>query len=48
MKVKGIKIEIVKTGNKFKAMVDGDLLDTYSSEKEAEKMAREFVKQYKG
>lgn len=48
MKVKGISIEIVKAGNKFKAMVDGDLLDTYASEKEAEKMAKEFVKQYKG
>jgi len=48
MKVKGISIEIVKSGNKFKAMVDGDLLDTYASEKEAEKMAKEFVKQYKG
>jgi len=48
MKVKGISIEIVKAGNKFKAMVDGDHLDTYASEKEAEKMAKEFVKQYKG
>ena len=48
MKVKGITIEIVKVKNKFQAKVDGDLLDTYASEKEAEKMAKEFVKQYKG
>jgi hypothetical protein len=48
MKVKGIAIEIVKVKNKFQAKVDGDVLDTYASEKEAEKMAKEFVKQYKG
>ena len=48
MKVKGITIEIVKVKNKFQAKVDGDVLDTYASEKEAEKMAKEFVKQYKG
>ena len=48
MKVKGVTIEIVKVKNKFQAKVDGDLLDTYASEKEAEKMAKEFVKQYKG
>jgi hypothetical protein len=48
MKVKGIAIEIVKVENKFQAKVDGDVLDTYASEKEAEKMAKEFVKQYKG
>ena len=48
MKVKGITIEIVKVKNKFQAKVDGDVLDTYAAEKEAEKMAKEFVKQYKG
>ena len=48
MKVKGITIEIVKVKNKFQAKIDGDVLDTYASEKEAEKMAKEFVKQYKG
>ena len=48
MKVKGVTIEIVKVKNKFQAKVDGDVLDTYASEKEAEKMAKEFVKQYKG
>jgi len=48
MKIKGIAIEIVKVKNKFQAKVDGDVLDTYASEKEAEKMAKEFVKQYKG
>jgi hypothetical protein len=47
-KVKGIDIAVHKNGNKFTAYVDGDKLDTYSSQKEAEKMANEFVKQYKG
>ena len=41
MKVKGIAIEIVKVKNKFQAKVDGDVLDTYASEKEAEKMAKD-------
>mgnify|MGYP001596792024 CR=1 FL=1 len=47
-KVKGITIEIKKVKNKFDAIVDGDKLDSYSSEKEAMAMAKEFIKQYKG
>jgi DUF1365 family protein len=34
--------------NKFKTMIDGDELDTYTNEKEAMAMAKEFIKQYKG
>ena len=48
MKFEGVPIMVHKQGSKFVAYVDGDKLDTYSSQKEAEKMAKEFVKQYKG
>lgn len=47
-KIKNVPVKIEKKGSKFVAYVDGDELDTYSSQKEAEKMAAEFVKQYKG
>ena len=43
-----VPVKIQKTGNKFIAYVDGDKLDTYRSEAEALKMAKEFIKQYKG
>lgn len=45
IKVGKVNIEIKKIGSKYQAVIDGDLLDTYSSEKEAIKMAKEFVKQ---
>jgi hypothetical protein len=48
MKIDGITVEIQAVKDKFKVKVDGDYLDTYASEKEAEKMAKEFVKQIKG
>ena len=48
IKFKGTNIEIKKVKNKFDAFVDGDKLDSYSSEKEAMTMAKEFIKQYKG
>lgn len=48
MKISGVKVEIVKDKNKYKAMVDGSLLDTYPTEGQALKMAKEFIKQYKG
>lgn len=48
MKFEGVPIMVHKQGSKFVAYVDGDKLDTYTSQKEAEKMAKEFVKQYKG
>lgn len=47
-KIKGVDVMVHKQGNKFVAYVDGDKLDTYNSQKEAEKMAKEFVDQYKG
>jgi len=47
-KINRVPVKIEKKSNKFIAYVDGDKLDTYSSQKEAEKMAAEFVKQYKG
>lgn len=48
LEVSGIKVEIKKSGKEYEAIIDGDVLDTYSSEKEAIQMAKEFVKQYKG
>jgi len=47
-KIDRVSVKIQKKGNKFVAYVDGDMLDTYSSEKEAKKMATTFIKQYKG
>jgi hypothetical protein len=47
-KISGVKVEVIKSGNKFKAVIDGDVLDTYKSQKEAESMAKQFVAQYKG
>jgi hypothetical protein len=35
-------------GGKVKVSIDGDELDTYPSQADAEKMAKEFLKQYKG
>jgi hypothetical protein len=35
-------------GGKVKVTIDGDELDTYPTQTEAEKMAKEFMKQYKG
>ena len=43
-KVNGIHIMIHKDLGKFVAYVDGDRLDAYNSQKEAEKAATEFVK----
>ena len=43
-KIKGIQIIIHKDLGKFVAYVDGDRLDAYNSQKEAEKAATEFVK----
>jgi hypothetical protein len=48
MKIERIPVEIKKVGKVFKVFIDGDHLDDYSSEEEAKKMAKEFVKQLKG
>jgi hypothetical protein len=37
-----------KDQNRFVTYVDGDRLDAYRSQKEAEKAGLEFIKQYKG
>ena len=41
-----VKINKEKAG--FVVYIDGDRLDAYKTQREAEKMAKEFVKQYKG
>jgi hypothetical protein len=35
-------------GGKVKVSIDGDERDTYPSQADAEKMAKEFLKQYNG
>ena len=45
--LKGTKVEIEKKGSKFTVLIDGEELDSYNSQKEAETMANQFVKQYK-
>ena len=47
-KMKGVKVIIHKERNGFVAYIDGDRLDLYRSQREAEKAASEFMKQYKG
>ena len=47
-KVNKIPVKINKERNGFVAYIDGDRLDNYRSQKEAEKAAMEFIKQYKG
>lgn len=45
-KVDRIAVMIHKDKGKFVAYVDGDKLDSYRSQKEAEKAATQFVKQF--
>jgi PHD/YefM family antitoxin component YafN of YafNO toxin-antitoxin module len=47
-RVDRVPVKITKEMNKFVVYIDGDRLDAYSTQREAEKMAKEFVKQYKG
>tara|TARA_B000000609_G_scaffold141149_1_gene119868 strand:+ start:3348 stop:3560 length:213 start_codon:yes stop_codon:yes gene_type:complete len=47
-KVKGISILVHNDKGRYVTYVDGDRLDAYRSQKEAEKAGLEFVKQYKG
>jgi hypothetical protein len=46
-KVDGVDVMIHKQGSKFVAFIDGDKLDSYPTQAQAEKMAMQFVKQYK-
>lgn len=43
-----ITLMIHKEKNKFVVYIDGEKLDTYKTQREAEKMGKEFIKQYKG
>jgi hypothetical protein len=47
-KFQGIPIEVHKEKTKYVAIVDGDILDEYKTEKEAVKAAEQFIKQFKG
>ena len=47
-RIKGFKVVVHKEKNQFDTYIDGDRLDAYKSQKEAEKAATEIMKQYKG
>lgn len=47
-KINRIPVKIYNEKNKFVVYIDGDRLDAYNSQREAEKSALEFMKQYKG
>jgi glycine cleavage system protein P-like pyridoxal-binding family len=46
-KIKGVSVMVHKDQGRYVTYVDGDRLDAYSSQKEAEKAGLEFVKVYK-
>lgn len=46
--VNGISTEVIQDGSKFIAYIDGDKLDTYSSQEQSVKMIVQFLKQFKG
>lgn len=43
-----VELMIHKEKNMFTVFIDGEKLDTYKTQKEAEKMGKEFINQYKG
>ena len=47
-KINRVPVKIHNERNKFVAYIDGDRLDAYNSQREAEKAVKEFMKQYKG
>lgn len=47
-KINRIPVKVNNEKNKFVVYIDGDRLDVYNSQREAEKAALEFMKQYKG
>lgn len=47
-KFKKIQTMIYKERNDFIAYIDGDRLDRYRTQKDAEKSITQFMKQYKG
>lgn len=46
VKVGDQTIVVTKAGDQFKVTIDGEHLDNYDSEKDAIKMAKEFIKQF--
>jgi hypothetical protein len=47
-KIDRVPVKINKEKAGFVVYIDGDRLDAYKTQPEAEKMAKMFVKQYKG
>jgi hypothetical protein len=47
-RINRVPVRINNEKNKFVVYIDGDRLDSYNSQREAEKAAIEFMKQYKG
>ena len=47
-RIKNVSIMVHKDLGRYVTYVDGDRLDAYRSQKEAEKAGLEFIKQYKG
>lgn len=47
-KIGRVPVKIHKEKNGFVVYIDGDRLDSYKNQREAEKSAGQFVKQYKG
>lgn len=47
-KINRVPVKIHNEKNKFVVYIDNDRLDAYNSQKEAEKAAIEFMKQYRG
>ena len=47
-KIDRVPVMIHKEVSGFVVYIDGDRLDAYTTQREAERMATEFVKQYKG
>ena len=43
-----VELMIHKEKNMFTVYIDREKLDTYKTQKQAEKMGKEFIKQYKG
>lgn len=48
MKIKRVSVMIHKDKGKYVVYLDGDKLDSYATQKQAERMAQEFIKQLKG
>jgi len=46
-KINRLPVMIHKEKNRYVVYIDGDRLDSYKNQREAERMAKEFVKQYK-